>query len=55
MTRVIVTWMDGQTETYDCEQVTTEGGVLYLHRSGEKLGAKTGIPVANVRYFRIER
>lgn len=55
MTTVRVTWTDDQEDSYTCDHLTSEGGVLYLHLSGEQMGSKIGIPVANVRVFTVER
>jgi hypothetical protein len=43
---VVVTWMDGVTETYD-GQTRVHDGVLHIYGSGEVMH----IPLANIRYW----
>lgn len=54
MITVIITWMDGQQETYRCEDFRVADGVLYLTQRMYSSEPKRAIPLGNVRIWLTE-
>ena len=48
---VVVTWMDGQKETYTCYDYRAADGVLWLTQRMHSSEPKRGIPLGNVRIW----
>lgn len=53
MITVVVTWMDGQQETYRCDKTRVDNGVLYLVRNRYPASdePQRAIPLVNVRIW----
>ena len=51
MTTVIVTWLDGQQETYRCEGYKAIDGVLWLTQRTHSSEPARAIPLSGVRIF----
>jgi hypothetical protein len=48
---VVVTWIDGETETYTCYDYRAADGVLYLNQRMHSGKDRVMIPLASVRVW----